>query len=370
MELSENQQELLSLGPKFCPTPRSLDHDQLARDIDEGCRRLRLKELFYESDEEEETVAPKFYKPTGYRPPTGRDYALDDYCGTLVTRTQQYQPSRRPRDNLSQGHPLFLAVVEVEAVRAILQYDVTTMAANGTVNDTDCLCDCDDLEAPFNGSAPSTHEEAEKAASQLVNELKLDKSNLSATTRRKKSAPDHRPSAQGIGVVGILVIVLVLGSVVALDFTMLVNDVKFAITRLFGYSHGNPPYRNRVPRRIRRGLRPREPRSFYGSPLGESAPTERGGHFHKEMDELGGGRIVGVGVSPPNSSPHGRPLASFLGTREERKGGGGGNVLPDTGEKPQSPDQPWALGSSGLESVFCAAASGEIDISMTSSPLS
>ncbi|KAL8597982.1 hypothetical protein ACOMHN_011407 [Nucella lapillus] len=104
MELSENQQELLSLGPKFCPTPRSLDHDQLARDIDEGCRRLRLKELFYESDEEEETVAPKFYKPTGYRPPTGRDYALDDYCGTLVTRTQQYQPSRRPRDNLSQGH--------------------------------------------------------------------------------------------------------------------------------------------------------------------------------------------------------------------------------------------------------------------------
>ncbi|KAL8581298.1 hypothetical protein ACOMHN_028324 [Nucella lapillus] len=104
MELSENQQELLSLGPKFCPTPRSLDHDQLARDIDEGCRRLRLKELFYESDEEEETVAPKFYKPTGYRPPTGRDYALDDYCGTLATRTQQYQPSRRPRDNLSQGH--------------------------------------------------------------------------------------------------------------------------------------------------------------------------------------------------------------------------------------------------------------------------
>ncbi|KAL8610164.1 hypothetical protein ACOMHN_005938 [Nucella lapillus] len=104
MELSENQQKLLSLGPKFCPTPRRLDHDQLARDIDEGCRRLRLKELFYESDEEEETVAPKFYKPTRYRPPTGRNYALDDYCGTLVTRTQQYQPSRRPRDNLSQGH--------------------------------------------------------------------------------------------------------------------------------------------------------------------------------------------------------------------------------------------------------------------------
>ncbi|KAL8578279.1 hypothetical protein ACOMHN_005670 [Nucella lapillus] len=104
MELSENQQELLSLGPKFCPTPRSLDHDQLARDIGEGCRRLRLKELFYESDEEEETVAPKFYKPTGYSPPTERDYALDDYCGTLVTRTQQYQPSRQPRDNLSQGH--------------------------------------------------------------------------------------------------------------------------------------------------------------------------------------------------------------------------------------------------------------------------
>lgn len=103
LELTADQEELLSLGPKYCPTPNSLDRDQLTRDIEEGCRKLRLKEMFYESDEEEETTVPKFYKATGYSPPTGRDSALDQYCKTLINRAEQYLPSRRPHDNLSHG---------------------------------------------------------------------------------------------------------------------------------------------------------------------------------------------------------------------------------------------------------------------------
>ena len=36
-----------------------------------------------------------------YLPPSGRDKALDAYCDTLQSRTDVYQSSRRPHDNLS-----------------------------------------------------------------------------------------------------------------------------------------------------------------------------------------------------------------------------------------------------------------------------
>ena len=61
---------------RFCPTPRSLDHQQLSQDIAEGCSRIRLKELYYDPDDDEESTPPKLYKRTGVVPPSGRDKAL------------------------------------------------------------------------------------------------------------------------------------------------------------------------------------------------------------------------------------------------------------------------------------------------------
>ena len=101
--LTPDQQSLLVLGPKFCPTPRSLNQQNLAEDIDEGCRRLRLKELFFDQQKPEGDKPPKFYKKTGYRPPEGRDRALDAFCHTLQSRIEHHNPTKRPRDNLTIG---------------------------------------------------------------------------------------------------------------------------------------------------------------------------------------------------------------------------------------------------------------------------
>ena len=67
----------------------------------EGCHRIRLKELYHDPDKLVDSVPPKFYKRTGYVPPSGRDKALDTYCDTLQSRTDVYQSLRRPHDNLS-----------------------------------------------------------------------------------------------------------------------------------------------------------------------------------------------------------------------------------------------------------------------------
>ena len=61
--LTPDQNQLLSRGPKYCPTPKRLDKERLLEDTKEGCRRIRLKELFFDLDIDAQThTAPKFYK--------------------------------------------------------------------------------------------------------------------------------------------------------------------------------------------------------------------------------------------------------------------------------------------------------------------
>jgi hypothetical protein len=99
-ELTQEQAQVLALGPKFCPTPRSLDSQRLKNDVTEGCRRVRLKELFYQPDKEEQGP-PRFYKKTFYVPPSGRDQALDAYCNTIESLVSDFSPNKHFRDNLS-----------------------------------------------------------------------------------------------------------------------------------------------------------------------------------------------------------------------------------------------------------------------------
>ena len=106
IELKQEQTEVLERGPKFCPTPQTLDKEQLIEDVKEGCRRLRLKELFYD-DEDDGTgdqTTPKFYKKTFYNPPRGRERELDIYCDTIECLAEKYEPSSNPTHNLSESH--------------------------------------------------------------------------------------------------------------------------------------------------------------------------------------------------------------------------------------------------------------------------
>ena len=104
--LTEAQERLLTLGPKFCPTPRSINTHQLSEDVKEGCRRVRLQEWHHTSDtddsaDEEEASAPMFYKTTGFMPPVGRDKTLDAYCSILQSRTDSYSGPKFQHDNLT-----------------------------------------------------------------------------------------------------------------------------------------------------------------------------------------------------------------------------------------------------------------------------
>ena len=100
--LTEAQLSVLSLGPKFCPTPKTLDSKRLSEDVQEGCRYMRLKELHHKPDTPTQNDGPpKFYKKTGYCPPPGRDKALDSFCHIIQQRTDAYTSLSIPKSNLT-----------------------------------------------------------------------------------------------------------------------------------------------------------------------------------------------------------------------------------------------------------------------------
>ncbi|KAK6177913.1 hypothetical protein SNE40_012781 [Patella caerulea] len=108
------------------------------------------------------------------------------------------------------------------------------MGSNGTFNDTECWCPCDD-DYYFNGSL-QTDQDLSRLVFALVNGLAIDKKTVSQTIRKKTSAKDDRPSAQGIGYVGVLVIISTFVTILLLDVQTLWTDFKRArlnIKKLF-----------------------------------------------------------------------------------------------------------------------------------------
>ena len=62
VNLSEGENQLLSRGLSFCPRPSRIDQFQLKEDIKSFTRRLRLREFFYDQDEDNSTPIPPFRK--------------------------------------------------------------------------------------------------------------------------------------------------------------------------------------------------------------------------------------------------------------------------------------------------------------------
>ena len=69
---------VLSRGLEFTPTPDKSNDEQLAYDVSEFHRKLKLKEYFYENEniqEDDSLVRNNSY----FEPPKGRNQSLDEY---------------------------------------------------------------------------------------------------------------------------------------------------------------------------------------------------------------------------------------------------------------------------------------------------
>ena len=81
-------------------------------------------------------------------------------------------------------------------------------------------------------SVPATIEEAKAEDKKIKSELTLPTGNLSATVRRKTSATDPRPSAQGVGWLGVSFASALLVAVCILDVTSLKRDLGTLVSNV------------------------------------------------------------------------------------------------------------------------------------------
>ena len=78
-KLTKDQIDVFKLGLKFCPTPKS-NIPELKKDLKDFERKFRLKEFFYETNYEEESLVKNKSK---FQPEKGRDKILDKYFENL-----------------------------------------------------------------------------------------------------------------------------------------------------------------------------------------------------------------------------------------------------------------------------------------------
>lgn len=100
--LTKCEIDLLSKSLKFTPTPHN-NTQELAKDIKEYTRKLRLAEFFCEEDEEEIMDENLAKNKSKFNPQRGRNHLLDTVCDTLLKIPLSDDNSNSTKHNLSKN---------------------------------------------------------------------------------------------------------------------------------------------------------------------------------------------------------------------------------------------------------------------------
>ena len=96
----------------FCPKTKCHDKIKLAEELFKYTRRLRLKEFFFESDQNKDTPEKEdtyselpFFnkKQSSFTPPSGRDVYLDFYIEAISQEILHAEPKTKLHSNISKA---------------------------------------------------------------------------------------------------------------------------------------------------------------------------------------------------------------------------------------------------------------------------
>lgn len=84
-----------------------------------------------------------------------------------------------------------------------------------------CMCPCNMVHTPKN----FTDEELTKNIEEIKKKLAVNKDQLSSNIRKKISVMDDRPSARAVGSVGVVILTVCFGLLIALDYVTLTRHI-------------------------------------------------------------------------------------------------------------------------------------------------
>lgn len=99
--------------------------------------------------------------------------------------------------------------------------DVTFSVAYIIIFLAGCMCSCNMVHTPKN----FTDEELTKNIEEMKKKLAVNKQQLSSSIRKKISVKDDRPSAKAVGSVGVVILAVCFGLLIALDYVTLTRHI-------------------------------------------------------------------------------------------------------------------------------------------------
>lgn len=99
--------------------------------------------------------------------------------------------------------------------------DVTFSVAYIIIFLAGCMCPCNMVHTPKN----FTDEELTKNIEEMKKKLAVNKEQLSSSIRKKISVKDDRPSAKAVGSVGVVILAVCFGLLIALDYVTLTRHI-------------------------------------------------------------------------------------------------------------------------------------------------
>lgn len=102
-----------------------------------------------------------------------------------------------------------------------LLFDVTFSVAYIIIFLAGCMCPCNMVHTPKN----FTDEELTKNIEEMKKKLAVNKQQLSSSIRKKISVKDDRPSAKAVGSVGVVILAVCFGLLIALDYVTLTRHI-------------------------------------------------------------------------------------------------------------------------------------------------
>ena len=100
VELTEAQESILELGPKFCPVEHDINRARYQKDLNEGFRRMKLKAKFYPGEDSRSEEEKRFYVKSDWEPPSP-NYAVRTFEMLLQNEFDVWKQPTRVARNLS-----------------------------------------------------------------------------------------------------------------------------------------------------------------------------------------------------------------------------------------------------------------------------
>ena len=102
--LDQCKREVLELGPKFCPVERDLDRAKLQKDLNEGYRRMKIKEYLYPGEDSRSEEEKRFYIKNSCWEPPRVNKTLEVHNMIIQKEFDVWKQPVRVKDNLSVAH--------------------------------------------------------------------------------------------------------------------------------------------------------------------------------------------------------------------------------------------------------------------------